>query len=148
MIYPVPFEAPHYAQMAVHDSQAWLSQHATVETLSALEGPYAGTLMRDGAPLVCGGAWPMWEGRAVLWAFFDTASCRKDFRVIHGYAKTFLSGLPFRRLEAAVVVDFEQGHRWVRALGFECETPPPARMKAYQVDGADCLLYSLVKEAA
>lgn len=147
MIYPVPFEARHYAATTVHESQEWLSRFATIENLASLEGPYAGTLMRDGKPLVCGGACPIWENRAMLWAFFDASSCPQDFRTIHGYVKTFLDNLPFRRLEAAVMVDFDAGHRWVRTLGFVCETPLPNRMKAYQADGADCLLYSLVKGA-
>lgn len=146
LIYPVPFQAEHYEAVAIHDAQAWLARYATVGSLRTLEGPYSGTLMRDGKPLVCGGVVPMWENRALAWCFFDGRFCPREFRTIHGYAKAFLDALPFRRVEAAVVVDFEAGHRWVKALGFACETPPPARMRAFQADGADCLLYARVKE--
>lgn len=144
MIYPVPFEAEHFAQMQVQNEQAWLPRHATVESMKLLEGQYSETLMQDGRPLICAGAIPFWKGRAMVWSFLSSEVDRRVFPKVHAEAKRFIAGLPFGRLEAAVVVGFENGHRWVRALGFEVEAP---LMRKFQEDGQDCVGYVLIKDS-
>jgi RimJ/RimL family protein N-acetyltransferase len=129
--------------MKVQGAQAWLTQHTNEEQLRGLENKYAATLMRDGRPVACAGALEFWENRALVWSWLSDDVTARDFRVVHGYAKRFLEGLPFRRLEAAVDVGFEAGHRWVKALGFRCEAP---RMEAFEIDGRDSALYARVRK--
>ena len=142
MIYRVPFEARHFAQMQVQDEQAGLLRAALVADLKALEGPYASTLMQDGLPLACAGAVPYWKGRAYVWSFLSVAVDWRTFPLVHTAAKDFLAGLPFRRLEASVVIGFENGHRWLKALGFEVEAP---LQRKFLEDGQDTVGYVLIR---
>lgn len=142
MIYVVPFVAAHFRQMAVQNEQQWLTQMATDADMRGLEGQYASTLMKDGKPLVCAGALEYWPGRALVWAFLSNTVDRRVFPRLHSEAKRFLDGLPIRRLEASVVVGFENGHRWVRALGFEVEAP---LQRHFQADGQDCVGYVKIR---
>lgn len=141
MIYPVTYQARHFHALRVQSFQNDVSQYLDDTTLHALENEHAYTLMRDGEPLLCCGAVEVWANRAYLWSVLGSIeTC--EFREVHSWAKRFLGGLPFRRLEASVDVDFEAGHRWMRSLGFECEAE---RMRAYEVSGRDCALYALVR---
>ena len=139
MLYPVPFEAEHFAALELQAAQAHVS-HAAV-SLTAAEGLYAVTLMEDVKPLLCCGAFEMWRDRAYLWAALGSRVNAKIFPRVFSYAKAWIENLPFKRLEAAVDCNFENGHRLVRALGFECEAP---RMRAF-VPGFDHALYARVK---
>ena len=142
-MYPVSFQWHHMRKMQLQPAQA--VDHVGDDVLRLMEGPYAVTLMSDGEPILATGAVPMWEDRGYLWACLSVGVNGYTFRRVHAWAKAFLAGLPFRRLEAAVDVDFEAGHRWVRALGFDCETPDTV-MRAFR-NGVDCKLYALVKGA-
>jgi hypothetical protein len=141
LIYGVPFEAKHLAQMRVQKAQAWLSG-VTEQDVKGLEGPYAGTLMRDGKPLACAGALEYWPGRALVWCWLSEDVDAAVFPALHREAKRFLDGLPIRRLEASVDVPFKNGHRWLRALGFHIETP---LQRYFQPNGADSMGYVRLK---
>lgn len=145
MMYPVPFRAAHFATLELQDAQAWFSDYATDAGVRALEQHVdSTTLMLDGKPIVCCGAIPYWDHRAMVWSFLSARIDRTLFRQVHSYAKTFLGGLRYRRLEAAVDVGFDPGHRWVRSLGFKQEAPV---MRGFMFDGRDCALYARVREA-
>jgi hypothetical protein len=142
MIYVVPFEADDFRRLRVQHDQAWLTKYATVEKLKTLEGPYSGTLMKDGKPIACAGALPYWEGRALVWSFLGDDLSVSDLLRIAREAKRFLTGLPFRRLEASVAKDFVKGHQFIRMLGFDMETP---LQKCFQIDGSDTVGYVRIK---
>lgn len=144
MIYPVPFRAEHLRAMKLQAAQAWAAGALTTEALRAFEGPHAATVMRDGRPVMAGGAVRIWDDRAYLWAWLADDMAPGEFLAMHRLVKRHLDSLPFRRIEAAVDVAFEQGHRWMKFLGFTCETPDTA-MTAFLPNGADCRLYSKVK---
>lgn len=137
MLYVVPFEAHH---MDAVDDGAEMVQQCLA---TALVGPYAVTLMDRGKPIACGGAIEIWAGRAYLWSALGAGIDAHNFRRGHTFAKQFIEGLPFKRLEAAVAAGFEPGHRWMQSLGFKCETPEP--MQAFAPDGSAAMLYSKVK---
>lgn len=141
-MYPVPYRAAHILDLEVQASQMWAAALITDEQTEALEGPNSHTLMLDGAPLACCGAVELEPHRAMVWSFISARADSSLFRAMHTWAKKFLEGLPFKRLEAAVDVDFEAGHRWVRALGFVKEAE---RMRGYRLNGQDCALYALVR---
>ena len=144
MIYAVQFCAEHIRALRAQPSQQWLAATASDRDLRLLENQYATTVMEDGRPIACGGVLPIWENRGYLWSVISDTVDARSFRAVHAITKRALDGMPFRRLEAAVEVDFEPGHRWVRALGFELEAP---LAKAFQVNGADCALYARVRKA-
>lgn len=144
MLYGVPFEAAHLQHLVLQPAQQWCRSYLQGAELRTLENEWAATLMHDGRPIACVGPALYWENRALVWSFISTAVCQSNFLTIHRLAKAYLAGLPFRRLEAAVDVDFDAGHRWARALGFQLEA---ACMSAFQLDGRDCALYARVRRA-
>lgn len=142
MIYLTSFRGEHLNRMTVQPAQRWLQENVAAEELRGLEGPYSATLMEDGMPLICAGVIPYWPTRALAWSFLSDKVGPRNFRAVHEQAKKFLDGLPYKRLEASVDVDFENGHRWMRALGFKVETP---LQEAFQPDGKDSVGYVRIR---
>jgi len=140
---PVPFQARHMLRMSIQPRQRDALAFLTTQELQQLESPHTGTLLDDlGEPLVCCGVVPFWRGRAYVWAFLSDRVNARNFRAVHAWGKAFIAGLPYRRIEIAVAVDFVAGHRWMAALGFVVEAP---RMRAFDPAGRDHTLYALVK---
>ena len=102
---------------------------------------HAFTVMDDDRVLACGGVTDYWPGRGECWATF-TKDVKKEFVLITRAAKTVIDSYPGRRVEASVRCDFEEGHRWIRLLGFKLEAE---RLEKYLPDGSDVSLYSKVK---
>lgn len=75
----------------------------------------------DGAVLAICGAMPLWQERYHLFAYMSKDSGPHMLAITRGVDR-FLSVLR-GRLETQVSDGFEAGHRWVRLLGFKCETP-------------------------
>lgn len=142
MLHPVPYRPEHMLALRVQEQQAWLAPLMTDDVLAGLEGPHTYTLMDDIVPMICAGAIAIEPHRAHLWSMISADIGVWRFAAASGLAKLWLDALPFRRLEAAIDCDFEQGHRWARALGFELEAE---RMRGYRADGADCALYARLK---
>lgn len=109
----------------------------TLESFTSVTGTY------KGVPMVCGGVFKLWEGRACVWTVFNEQSKTCFVPVFRGI-KTFLSLQlnEYRRLEITVPVDFEVGHRRALLLGFKQEC---ALAKSFLPDGTDCSLYSMVR---
>lgn len=118
----VPFKAEHVYEIEPQDAQANVPP-MSLEQLHALEGAYAVTLLEGGKPLICCGAAEVWNGRALVWSLLDSRVDAKLFPKIFTLARAFIESLPFNRLEATVECNFENGHRLVRALGFDCQAP-------------------------
>lgn len=91
--------------------------------------------------IACAGVQELWDGRAACWALV-AEQCRHEFLQLHNIVKRFLMVSPYQRVEAYVKHDFLAGHRWVKALGFEVESP---RMKSFLPGGADASLYAIVR---
>jgi hypothetical protein len=94
----------------------------------------------NGEVVTIAGILPQCENRALVWSFISKFA-GKNFRKIHQAVKRFIDQVDYRRLEAAIDVDFSEGKRWIEMLGFEYE----GYMRAYRPDGADMLLYARVK---
>lgn len=135
MIYPVPYEPSHLAQLRLQPAQA--AAAADIPSVAwMLAGRHSSTAMLDGRPVMCGGCVPFSRERAMVWSFIGEEVRGPLFRAVHAYARRFIDALPYRRLEATTLVDFAAGHRWLRLLGFE------------QFDcGKDEALYALVRGA-
>ncbi len=138
----VPFEPDHLTRLLLQPSQANMQAFMTdpeyAEQLRAA-GPAYSLVVGDEV-FACAGLIPQWENRAVAWALVASEAGR-HFRAIHQAVLRTFELHPFRRIETAVLQDFEQGHRWVRMLGFERE----GLMRAYSPDGQDYDLYARVR---
>ena len=143
MWYVVPFEAKHLFQMDFQEAQKWIVPYLEYNKVKTLENEWASTIMLDGKPMLCGGPLPDGTHRAILWSVISKEVVTSTFRVVHRHVMKYLESLPFRRLEAAIDVDFKAGHRWMKALGFTMEA---SLMKAFQIDGRDCALYAKVRD--
>lgn len=138
----VPYRAEHLFQLEAQDAQVHISTWITKNMALQLENGISFTGMVDGLPIVCAGVAEQWEGRALAWAYVSKHA-QRYFLHVHRAIKRFLETSAFRRIETSVAVDFEQGHRWVKMLGFNREAK---RMRAYTPDGEDAALYAWVRK--
>lgn len=142
-MYPVPFRAEHLERMRLQTAQQGAEVHVRVRGAAALEGEHSHTLMDDGEPIGCCGAFAFHANRALVWSYIGADVGARNFRAVHTWAKRFVDSLPFRRVEAEVECGFSAGHRWLRSLGFDrCEA---ACLRAAGADGQDHALYARVK---
>ncbi len=136
----VPFQAKHLKQLTFQDRQMYLSDWVSEEQGLVLEDHPSYTAMVNNAPVASAGVVPQWQGRAVAWAFLSDMGTQ-HFMGVHRAVKKFLDGCYIQRIEMTVDCEFQEAHRWAKALGFhmECE-----RMEAYSPDGRDCALYARI----
>lgn len=140
MIAIEPFSADHYDRLVLQNHQEHLRQFFTREHAQAVEKePSFTALDMAGTVLGFGGIYTPWPGRAVLWAFVG-ANAGPHFVEIHRAVVRFLNTLPHRRIEATAQAGFAPSHRWLRMLGFHCETPDG--MAAYTPDGQTHFQYA------
>lgn len=142
MIEVIRFKAVHIQMMEEQEGQIYLRPYIEQDHLLSLEnGDWAFTGLSNGRVVACGGVGEFFEHRGMGWAFL-AQDCKKEFFEIHKIAKKILDLCPFTRVEAVVDFNFRNGHRWVRALGFQLEAE---RMKNYLPTGGDSSLYARIK---
>lgn len=139
----VAFEPHHLGRLLLQPSQAImqpvLSDPGYGPSLAQAGPAYAAV---DGDTVVaCAGLIHQWPGRAVAWALI-AAEAGPHMVSIHKAVRRAMDIFEARRIETAVATNFEQGHRWVKMLGFERE----GTMRAYTPDGRDCDLYAMIRE--
>ena len=132
----------HMQQMDLQDGQAYLASFITQEHMDWLTTQESYTIVHEGEVLFIGGLTEPWAGRAQVWAYLGRTA-GKHLRFIHKQVLKFLALYDGMRVETTVDEDFQPGHRWVKMLGFECETPKG--MRAYRPEGTTHYLYSRVK---
>lgn len=136
----VPFQADHLAllvpQPAQRDELAALSR-PEARALEMAGGAW--TVVCDGAVVACGGIAPQRWSRALLWAFLGVKAGRHLLSVFRA-ARRILALSEYARIETTVRADFDAGHRWIKLLGFELETPDG--MKRFGPKGEKYMLYS------
>lgn len=140
----VPFKAEHLAKLHLQPAQKYMSNIIDEEYAKVLEGEnvHSFSLLDGGLVLACGGVAPMWHGRAIAWMIIAGEAAGFKFLNVHKAILRFFETCYINRIEATVDCDFEQGHRWMRMLGFKMEAE---RMKGYRPDGGDCALYARVR---
>lgn len=137
----VPFRAEHLGMLELQNPQSSAAKEfSDPEYGKTLESTYAYSLLDGDKVLCCAGIVDIWRDRAFAWALVGKDAGRRFFE-IHKNVSAALRMYPARRVEMAVDVDFDQGHRWARLLGMTAE----GTMKAYQPDGRDCVLYARIK---
>lgn len=137
-----PYRAEHLALLDVQEGQKYLNQFLDGPLRKALENEFSFTAFDEDRVVACAGLVVHWDNRALAWAYLaDNLGPRLMLRV-HRAVKRFLDVAPFDRIEATVDVEFEQGHRWMDALGFKMEA---RLMEKYRPDGGDSSLYARVR---
>ena len=97
----------------------------------------AEVLSIDGRDVFLGGAVEYWPTRAHLWSFPSADLNKKDWISIVRYLLRRIEEKNYARLEATVVVGFEEGYRLLWALGFKHEHV----LKRYYQDESDAILF-------
>lgn len=143
MLELVKLRAAHVVSVLERDTtSAYLKKYFSDETLATLEAdPNCFSIMKGDCPLIVGGVSIFYVGRGEAWTIMDQA-CKPHFLEMHKIVKRFLDRHPLRRIEATCPVEFEQGHRWLKLLGFELEAP---RCRAFSLEGKDHSLYARVR---
>ncbi len=142
MITLVPYKAEHLSRLTLQPAQEHLRPYLTEENLKLMEGDDSYTMLEDGVPIFCGGVVELWQNRGVMWCYIGGVS-RKGFIGIHNITKQYIDLFPQKRLEFYVDENFENGHRWARALGFHLEAP---RMEAFTISGSASSMYALIRD--
>lgn len=138
------FKALDLARIQLQDAQAYFSgEVASPDYARMLEQSGQAFTAVDGDEVLCvSGCAEVWPGRALAWAFLSPAAGRHMLTLSRAVAG-FLAQAQYRRIEAIVDDGFEAGHRWMRLLGFRCETPDG--MPGYLPDGRKTFLYARVR---
>lgn len=145
MLEIVPFKTEHILALrgrlqpmqVAHSEQCTPEFGAQFERLGS-----TWTALVDGRVIGCAGIITLWTGRGHLWAYLAEDAGRHMVGITRAVrAKLKEVGLP--RYEAEVAAGFSEAHRWVRVLGFRCETPDG--MQSFFPDGSRGFLYSKVR---
>jgi hypothetical protein len=138
----VPFESEHLFQIEMQPQQVYVGEFITPSLAKSLENEMAFSGIHEGKVLGCAGIVKMWDNRCLMWSYLGK-DVGKHFYKVHKYAMRTLSIIPYDRVEATVDDGFEEGHRWIKMLGFKLETPNP--MQKYNPNGSAAFLYSRVR---
>lgn len=136
----VPYTRDHLLAIRVQPAQADAAPWITPEIAVELEGPNSWTVLVNGDPVFCGGAWDLWNDRALVWSILSKGAGPVMPRITRGVVR-YLQMLPHRRVEAYVDAGFAQGARWASLLGFTRE----ATLRAFLPNGNDAHLYARVR---
>lgn len=142
MINVVEYKAQHLAELRDKGDVGYLTNLYTDKVIGNLERFNSITVLSpEGEVISCGGVIPFWPTRGEAWQFFSERLLKKYALAVTRATIRFLEACPVRRIEAVVDLDFEQGHRYIQALGFEVEAPI---MEFYGPTGKHCTLYSRI----
>lgn len=143
MVSVVKFEPTHMEELMKLKISPLFKASMNKERMEIIAAkPHNFTALSDkGEVLACIGLSIYWADRAEAWAIFNP-DCKKYFLGIHHAVKRFLANSPVKRVEAAVDVNFKEGHRWAKSLGFKLEAE---HMTSFWPDGTACSLYSKVR---
>lgn len=137
-----PFQPDDVEKLVLQPAQAYLRPVVQCAAYGeALARGEAWTAERDGVVVACGGVAPLFGDTGNAWAML-ARDLGHSLSRIHRVASRLLDAYPAQRIEAHVDCDFEEGHRWVRLLGFDLEAP---RMRKFTPHGRDAALYARIR---
>lgn len=140
MIDVIPARPFMAERMELQQAQVLAGQMMTPAAIeSAIRGGTALAAV-DGDRIICmAGIYEVWEGRAIAWGLL-CPSIGASMTTLHRITKRGLDVSLHRRVEADVLDDHVEGHRWMRLLGF---TKEGVRRAYWQ--GRDYALYARVR---
>lgn len=133
-----PFHRSHYSRLNPQIQQI-KAKGLPASQLEAIEASYTFTVFADDTPIAVAGLIEHWAGRWMAWCILSE-DARRHLFALTKIARQHLALIAEDRVEASVDCDFSEGHRWLKLLGFECETP---RAKHYS-GNTDYALYAKV----
>jgi hypothetical protein len=139
MAYLAAYKPWHLRDIKVQPAQRAQYDLMEPDVPEALQHHPCYTVMSDdGRVLGVGGYIEAWRNRGTVWSYLADHVGR-EFLTCHYAAQAFIDSLECKRLEMVVHVEHDEGHRWAKLLGFECEIP---MMKNFlpTVNG-DCAMY-------
>lgn len=135
-----PFKPEHLLAPGLLESQPHVrAALQSPEYMAALAAHPAWTAFDGDRFVGAAGVITLWQGRVQAWAVLAGDIGQHQFIAVHRAVLRFLS-TQRGRIESVVAVGFEPGHRWMRMLGFQLETPHP--MRGWLPNGADALQYA------
>lgn len=141
----VTFTKTHVQHVRLIEPQAeQLAEAAFMITDAAaevFENSICFTAWVDHRPIGAAGVIDLWQNRAMCWALVAKGAGPYMLPITR-YVRRVLDLHPAKRIEATTLHDFTQGHRWLRTLGFVCETPCKAH---YYPDGRAVAEYVRLK---
>lgn len=143
MITIIPLKAEHVQRLKDMGHLTYLTPHVNLPNMRKLESNrWSFSAVDDtGEIQAVGGVIEIWGSRGEAWMFFNSNAGPYLTAIFKGTVR-FLDLCPLERIEAVVDLDFERGHRYIKALGFKLEAP---LMRKYGVTGLDGSLYSFIK---
>ena len=137
----VPFIPAHLNNIRLHSYMGYMQEHVSSEEYANMlvgENSFTG-VKDDGEVLGSAGIIQLGINRWAAWALL-TASSGKHMLKFAREVKKFLDNNTNTRVETHVRHDFPQGHKLMKVLGFENETPNG--MKNYGEEGMTYDLYA------
>lgn len=139
----VPFIPAHLEVIALQEEQAYLRDLLSERYTDALLAGPAYTAVDGEDVLACAGVVRITYNRYQAWAIVGQ-NVGKNLLPITREIKSFFERADIPRVEATVLMSFDNGHRWAEMLGFKNETPNG--MERYGDDDQNYCLYSRVKK--
>ena len=139
-------ESDFYDLKPQEEQDNWLQCFGKDVKEAVLDKGLSYTIWDQDDPIFIGGALYTNDYTASVWAVVSRSfrEGKNKFFVTRKVIE-FLDHLQYndnmRRLQTTVVIDFNEGHRWAKILGFEVE----GLMRAFEPDGRDTVLYGRVK---
>ena len=110
-----------------------------VDALAAIRSGLAMAAVTEDRILAIGGVAELWPDRGMIWGVLAEGIGANMVHVHRSVARA-RAICPYRRVEAYVASVHEEGHRWIKMLGFAHE----GRMRTFY-EGHDYDLYSRVR---
>ena len=120
--------------------EAFRSEMTHDDVARAAQSGVALACVRGPTIIAMGGITQIWEGRGLVWGLLSP-SIHATMVPIHRIVSRGLDNCIFKRVEAQVAVEHEEGHRWMSLLGFEREGVMRKFWK-----GRDYALYARVRD--
>ena len=142
----IEFKAEHLKGFEIQDNQKSEMQiyldHSDYPEI--LQGSGYGYSLFDGNTLIaCGGLAHQSNSRALAWMLISRHVQPKHFVTITKNVVREIKQSSYPRIEAIVKDGFYQAHRFIKLLGFTCETPEG--MVNWFNSGETAYLYSVIK---
>jgi len=106
----------------------------------------------EGRVLGCGGLFEMWPGTVEAWFTMvkDIAHLPVTPKIVKRQLYIWIEELNLGRVQAPLRADWPIGIRFAEWLGFRPdgwpEVPEGVRMRQYHYDGADAIMYSIIRK--
>lgn len=137
----IPFKKEHMIPLLDQDINKVHKAGFMSGKMDELEKIHSFTMIYDETILVCYGVIEIWKKRGQLWTVFNQESKFHFVPIIRAAKRLFLES-EFDRIEMAVPVPFETGHRRARLLGCTMETRNAPK---YFPNGEACSLYAWIR---